>query len=82
MMGWGHDTLSCGGHWAGGIGMFLFWIIIVVGILALARGIFARCGGRSTVAPESPLEILKRRYAEGEIDKTEFEEKRKDILGS
>jgi putative membrane protein len=28
---------------------------------------------------ESPLEILQRRYARGEIDRAEFEEKRKDL---
>lgn len=62
--------------------MLLFWIIIIVGILALVRGIFSRYGGGTPTAVESPLEILTRCYAKGEIDKAGFEEKRKDILGS
>lgn len=82
MMRWAHDMPVWGGHWFGGLLMLIFWIIVVVGVVALVRGILARGGGGSPAASESPLEILKRRYAKGEIDKAEFEEKRKDIFGS
>ncbi|NOX62769.1 MAG: SHOCT domain-containing protein [Chloroflexi bacterium] len=33
-------------------------------------------------ASESPLEILKQRYARGELTKAEYEEMRRDILSS
>lgn len=81
MMGWGCETPGWGGHWPGGVLMVLFWALVIAGIVALLKGISSRSGGGSPASPESPVEILKRRYAKGEIDKAEFEKKRKDILG-
>jgi len=60
--------------------MPLFWVLAVVGIFLLVRGLRPRSGaGRQAEHPESPLEILKRRYAKGDIDKAEFEQKNKDL---
>lgn len=82
MMPWCADMPGWGGHWIGGLMMLLSWVLIIAGILAIIRWFFSRFDSRSRAAPASPLEILKRRYAKGEIDKAEFEEKRKDLLGS
>jgi putative membrane protein len=67
---------SYGSHWGmhtfgGGIGMFLFWGAIIGGIALLVAGL-ARQGSRSAEEGESPLEIARRRYASGEIDREEF----------
>ena len=82
MMGWCSDMVGWGGHRLGGLFMLLAWLLIILGIVAMVRWFFSRFDRGTSVAQESPLEILKRRYAKGEIDKAEFEEKRKDILGS
>lgn len=61
------------------LAMLVFWGFVVWGIIALARG-----GGHHHVeamhGSDSSLEILKRRYASGEINKDEYEQKKKDIL--
>jgi putative membrane protein len=69
--GWGYMT---GWGW---IFMIIFWALIIIGIVALIRG--ASYGGRHHRAGNSALEILKERYAKGEIDRKEFEEKKKDL---
>jgi putative membrane protein len=64
----------------GGLLMFLFWGLIIGGIALLVVGL-----GRQSVQRddrgESPLDILNRRYASGEIDHEEFE-RMKELLSS
>jgi putative membrane protein len=79
----GHDMMWGGGQW-GGFGMILgpiFMILIVVGIVAgiiyLLRLFGAAGPGGGQVANDRALALLKERYAKGEIDSTEFAERKK-----
>jgi len=67
--------------WFGMIIMAAFWIAVVVGIVFLIRWLVlsTRAEGHKAYPEDSALEILKKRYARGEIDKEEFEEKKKDL---
>lgn len=79
-MMWGYDGLGFG--WAGmGIGMLVFWGVIIAAVVVLVRGIGGgRSGGSEPgVRGKAPLDILGERYARGEIDKNEFEQKRHDL---
>ena len=60
-----------------GFGMGWFWIILLVVIILLVLNL----GGkeRKDTGSSSALDILKKRYAKGEIDKEEFEQKRRDL---
>lgn len=61
----------------GGIMMFIIWVAI---ILIIAWVVKESSGGYyEKFNKRSALDILKERYAKGEIDKKEFEEKRKDL---
>ncbi len=62
----------------GMIGMMLLFVLIIVVIVAMVRW---TSGSRPQSPPhsKSALDVLEERYARGEIDKQEFEEKKHDL---
>ena len=79
MMGWGNQ--GCGMGWFGGIFMILFWVLVIAGIIYSIRYLVTGKSAASGREGSDPLEILQKRYASGEIDDEEYEE-RKRVLES
>ena len=77
------DMMNCehSGWWMGGMWFFplLFWILVIAGVVFIVRWMRER--GQETVPHESALDVLKKRYANGEIDRDTFEQMKKDIQG-
>ncbi|HSD31036.1 MAG TPA: SHOCT domain-containing protein [Gemmatimonadales bacterium] len=77
--GWGMHPMS--GMWgAWGLGMMLmmlvFWGLVIAGIVLAIRWLAGQ-GERSR--SDRALDILRERYARGEINKDEFEAKQRDL---
>ncbi len=66
----------------GGLAMVFLWVVLIVGAVWLARGLFQN-GQQphvsSTRLEPSADEILKQRYARGEITKEQYEQIRRDL---
>ena len=69
---WGVGNMM--GWFGGGIMMVAFWVAIIYFIVWLVRS-----NKTNEVDNKRAIDILKERYAKGEIDKKEFEEKKKDL---
>ena len=63
----------------GGMFMWLIWIVIAAVIIYLVFNLSKRNKISIDSAEQSPIEILKRRYAKGEITKEEFDRIKKEI---
>jgi len=67
-----------------GYGMWITWVfwIIIIGLIVylLVRLTAQKGGGGTQGSSETPLDILKKRYARGEISKEEFESMKKDLI--
>ncbi|HUI72360.1 MAG TPA: SHOCT domain-containing protein [Spirochaetia bacterium] len=80
MGGWGNGGYGGWAHpflWAGPIVMVLFWIGVIVAIVFAVRFFIRQ--RRQEGKEDSALEILKKRYARGEISKEEYQEKHKAL---
>jgi putative membrane protein len=61
-------------------GMGILWSLIFVGIAFLFKESFQRKDGDKVRSQDSAVEMLKQRYARGDIDRNEFEQKKRDLL--
>jgi len=63
--------------------MMVFWLVVLAGLVWLAWRAWGRGQPGGPPGPwtreDDALEILKRRYARGEISKEEYEERRRDL---
>jgi len=68
--------------WGPGFGwifMILFWGVVIVGIVAIVRWVREERSERSAPRGRTSLDVLRERYARGEIEREEFEQKRRDL---
>lgn len=80
---WG-DMGNWGWGWTamGALQMLLFWVLVILGIVVLVKWLAGSPGAAgSPPAGKSAFDILKERYAQGEIDREEFEQKKRDLTG-
>ncbi len=71
--------------WGAGYGLFgwlimlFFWILIVIGAVYFVRWLIGQRGTKVSGTEETALEILKKRYAKGEIDRERFESMKREL---
>ena len=74
MGNWGHMM----GYGYGGGFMWLI-VLVLVGVVIYFLLQVSKSKGSAGSIIETPLDILKKRYAKGEIDKEEFDRREKDL---
>ncbi|MFA5991758.1 MAG: SHOCT domain-containing protein [Candidatus Doudnabacteria bacterium] len=62
--------------WGGGGFMLIFWVAVILLIVWVVKELAGKSGKGSS---DSALESLRQRYAKGEINKEEFDAKKKDL---
>ena len=75
-----HDMGDYG--WGMGFGwifMILFWGLIILGIVAIVKWLTGSSRATGTLPSKTARQILEERYAKGEIDREEFERKKRDL---
>jgi putative membrane protein len=63
--------------WFGPILMISFWILVIIGIIFLVKAISWKV--IHLFKEDTPIDILNKRYAKGEIEREEFIKMKKDL---
>ncbi|MBU4597662.1 MAG: SHOCT domain-containing protein [Proteobacteria bacterium] len=75
---WG-PHMMWGGGWMGGTFMIIFWILVIVVIYFGIRWAIKSGDSHGFKQAESALDVLKRRYASGEIDREQYLSMKQDV---
>jgi putative membrane protein len=74
-----HDPWGWGGMWFGPIFPLIIIAIIIWAVVTFVNNTRKHDRQNSHLQKETALDILKKRYAKGEISKEEFEQMKKDL---
>lgn len=78
---WGYPMMGYwGGSWFGMFFMIFWWLAVIAAIILFVRWLISQTREDSGRSGRTALDILKERYAKGEITKEQFESMRKDLL--
>jgi putative membrane protein len=71
-----------GGGWLGMVIWAVFWILILIVIVLAIKRLLQNNGGggRRATGDSRAMDILKERFARGEIDRDQFESMKRDLL--
>jgi putative membrane protein len=70
------------GGWGMGFGgpvTILFWVLVAVGVVVLVKWLAEQSSMGASARDKSPLDIVRERYARGEINREEYEQKAHDL---
>jgi putative membrane protein len=78
---WGYmgNDYSWGGMAFGMVGMFLFWVLLIAAAVIAIKYVRGTGASSERQQEKTALDILKERYARGEIEREEFEQKKRDL---
>jgi putative membrane protein len=79
--GWA-DGMGAGGWILMTLVMVAFWALVIIGIVALFRGLSRDGQASGPAAPRDPQQILEERFARGEIDADEYRARQEVLRAS
>ncbi len=71
MNGWGYGLMT--------VSMVLFWALAIFGVIAVVR--YLGHGDRERTVRPTPEELLAERFARGDIDEDEYQQRRDVLTG-
>ncbi len=80
-MWWGPDGSGWGGWFLMMFAMVAFWGVVIFSVVWLVRGAIPSQGRDGSRSRSKALAILEERFARGEIDRDEFEQRRTALQG-
>ena len=74
-----YSGMGFGGFGPGGLFMILFWSLVIIGMVYIIKQVIV--GNKTSFKQETAEQILKHRYASGEISRDDFNDRLSVISG-
>lgn len=62
-----------------GIVMWIFWVVVFIAVVLLIKVLISSNNKQISSSSQSPIQTLKKRYVNGDIDDEEYERRKKEL---